>query len=246
MKDNFSKQANLYAAFRPKYPEALYSFLYKHVQHFNAALDVATGNAQVAVELASKFKEVHATDISAKQLEYAPKLENIFYKVEAAEHTQFADAYFDLITVAQAVHWFKFEQFYKEVKRILKRGGIIAVIGYGVLNINPQVDAWLHHYYKEVIGPYWDKERKYVDEAYKTIPFPFDEIVTPSLAMEYEWSRDQFIGYLGTWSAVQHYVKANGVQPLNETLLKDLYNRWMKEEVYKVSFPLLLRVGTIK
>lgn len=243
MKDNFSAQADLYATFRPKYPKELYDFLYSKLSHFDAALDSATGNGQVAVVLADRFKEVHATDISEKQLSHAPKKANISYKAEAAEQTQFADDYFDLITIAQAIHWFKFEEFYKEVKRILKPGGMIAVIGYGVMNVNDKVEPWLRHYYKDITGPYWDKERKYIDEAYTTIPFPFKEMTTPSFVMEYEWNRDQFVGYLNTWSSVQHYIKQNGEHPLSEELLQQLFAVWPDNVSYTVKFPLLLRVG---
>lgn len=243
MKDNFSAQADLYATFRPKYPKALYDFLYGKITYFDAALDCATGSGQVAIALADRFKEVYATDISEKQLSLAPKKGNIFYKVERAEHTEFAGDRFDLITVAQAIHWFQFEAFYKEVKRILKPGGIIAVIGYGGINVNDKVEPWLLHYYKDITGPYWDKERKYIDEAYKTIPFPFEEIEAPSFAMEYEWKRDQFIGYLNTWSSVQHYIKQNGMHPLSEELLQQLFAVWPDDVSYTVKFPLLLRVG---
>ena len=117
MKDNFSNQSKLYAAFRPHYPEALYNFIYSKLSHFNIALDVATGNGQVAAALSGKFEKVYATDISEKQLAQAIQKENITYKKEAAEKFSFADESFDLITVAQAIHWFDFEHFFKEVQR---------------------------------------------------------------------------------------------------------------------------------
>jgi len=245
MKDNFSAQAKLYASFRPHYPAALYTFLFSQLKNFDHAADLATGNGQVAVQLAMKFKKVYATDISSKQLSEAPQLSNIIYKTEAAESTSFDNNYFDLITVAQAIHWFDFEKFYTEVKRILKKDGIIAVIGYGLLRFNTsaELNDWLDHYYYKIIYSYWDKERKYVDELYKTIPFPFTEIQSPSLQIEYEWTKDQFIGYLNTWSAVQHFIKTNNEHPLSESLLQQLDKLWPEDVLYKISFPLLLRVG---
>lgn len=221
----------------------MYDFLFAGLKHFDTALDIATGNGQVAVVLAERFNKVYATDISEKQLSYAPKKDNIIYKVEAAGQTAFDDAFFDLVTVAQAIHWFKFDAFYKEVKRILKPGGTIAVIGYGGMSVNNQVDPWRRHFYKDVIGPYWDKERTYIDEEYKTIPFPFESIETPSFAMEYEWSRDQFIGYLNTWSAVQHYIKQNNSHPLTGALLQQLSSVWPAGVNNTVRFPLLLKLG---
>lgn len=243
MKDNFSSQAQLYVSFRPHYPPALYEYLLLHVKHFETAFDAATGNGQVAAILATKFKEVHATDISEKQLAYAPQLPNVFYKTEKAEQTSFADSYFDLVTVAQAIHWFDFEQFYAEVKRILKPGGLFAAIGYSLVRTNRKIDAWTDHFYQNITGPYWDKERKYIDEAYATIPFPFNEIAGPSLTMEYQWSKDQFIGYLTTWSAVQHYIKAKNTHPLTDELLQQLNNVWPQGTLQTVRFPLLLRAG---
>lgn len=245
MKDNFSVQSKDYANFRPRYPAALYDFLYCQVAAFDKALDVATGNGQVAAELAQKFTEVHATDISTKQLAEAPQLPNIFYKAEAAEDATFPDQYFDLITIAQAIHWFDFDKFYTAAKRILKPGGIIAVIGYGLIHINDKVDPWLHHFYKNITGPYWDKERKYVDELYNTIPFPFVEIKSPLLQIEYTWTKNQFIGYLNTWSAMQHFIKANKSHPLSEELMRQLNALWPDGETYKISFPLLLRTGRL-
>ena len=236
-------QSKLYANFRPRYPDAMYDVIYKHVSCFDKALDVATGNGQVAVELAKKFNEVYATDISQKQLNEAPQLPNIFYKVESAEDASYQENYFDLVTVAQAIHWFDFDKFYSTIKKILKTSGIIAVIGYGLLSVNNEIDEWLHHFYKDITGPYWDKERKYIDELYSTIPFPFTEIETPQLKIEYRWTREQFIGYLNTWSSVQHFIKANNVHPLTDNLLQDLEILWSGDVMHNISFPLLLRIG---
>lgn len=243
MKDNFSAQAKLYANFRPHYPQAMCDFLFAQLNGFDAALDCATGNGQVAAVLATRFEEVYATDISEKQLAQAPTIPNIHYKVESAEKTSFADNSFDLVTVAQAIHWFNFGAFYTEVKRLLKPGGIIAVIGYGLIRINEKVDKWVDNYYWNIVGPYWDKERSYIDKEYTTIPFPFDEIPSPKLFIEYNWSKAQFIGYLHTWSAMQHYIKANNESPLSEELASALDKVWADDEILAIRFPLFLRVG---
>ncbi len=243
MKDNFSTQAKLYANFRPRYPDSLYDFLFRQAKNLDSALDCATGNGQVAIALAAKFKEVYATDISEKQLAHATQLPNTIYKQEAAEQTSFADNHFDLITVAQAIHWFDFDKFYTEVKRILKPDGIIAVIGYGLIRVNKTIDAWIDHYYWNIVGPYWDKERKYIDEEYRTIPFPFKQITAPAFYMEYEWNKDQFIGYLNTWSALQHFIKQQGYNPLTEELLQQLNNVWPDDAIQTVCFPLFLKTG---
>jgi ubiquinone/menaquinone biosynthesis C-methylase UbiE len=245
MKDNFSAQAKLYASFRPHYPQAVYDFIFQQVKQFDAALDCATGNGQAAEVLATKFKQVYATDISEEQLAHAPALPNVTYKAEAAEQTSFAAGSFNLVTVAQAIHWFNFEQFCTEVKRLLKPDGIIAVIGYGLIRINAAMDKWVDNYYRNIVGPFWDKERRYIDEEYKTIPFPFNEMPAPQLFIEYTWNKEQFIGYLHTWSAFQHYVKHHNASPLTDELLAALNTAWGDKETLDIRFPLFLRVGAV-
>lgn len=103
-KDIFSKQANSYAKYRPLYPEELFDHILQFVTERNCVWDCATGNGQAAIALAPHFKQVIATDISEKQLSLAKRYENIQYQFAAAEHTNFPDNSFDLITVAQAYH----------------------------------------------------------------------------------------------------------------------------------------------
>jgi ubiquinone/menaquinone biosynthesis C-methylase UbiE len=136
MKDNFSKQSNLYAQFRPGYPKELFQFLMPLVPVKDAAWDCGTGNGQVAVKLSEYINEVYATDLSASQINNAAKRKNIIYSIENAEETSLPGNKFDLITVAQAIHWFDFKNFYQQVDRTLKREGIIAIMGYDVFRIN--------------------------------------------------------------------------------------------------------------
>jgi SAM-dependent methyltransferase len=244
MKDNFSIQASAYSKFRPHYPKELLDYLVAFVPNRDTALDVATGNGQVAVHLAPYFTTVYATDISLKQLENAPRLSNVIYKNAPAEQTDFELNAFDLITVAQAVHWFDFGRFYKEIDRILKPDGIFAILGYGLFSTNPDSDTILMAYYHDIVGPYWDPERKYLDEMYETVPFPFVGIPTRKFENQFEWTFEQLIGYLETWSATQHYKDKNGRNPID--LIRDrLEKSWAKSD-RKVTFPLLLRIGKRK
>jgi len=240
MKDNFSHVASEYATFRPTYPEELYEFIYSQFSNFDAAWDCGTGSGQVAGVLSRKFSRVDATDISEKQLAAAVKQPNIHYTQQPAEATNFPSQHFDLITVAQAIHWFDFEKFYAEVKRTLKPDGLLVVMGYGLLSISPEIDQLMAHFYNVTIGPYWDPERRYLDEAYQTIPFPFREISTPAFYAELEWSLDHFFGYLGTWSAVKHYKTSHHSDPLPE-LRKALTPLWPEKRI--VSFSILTRIG---
>ena len=245
MKDNFSKQAHLYAKFRPGYPVELYDFLFSLVTEKRAAWDCGTGNGQVALQLSEYFDDVYATDISSSQIANAVSKENIHYSKVSAEETFFIKDMFDLVTVGQAIHWFDFEKFYKEVNRALKPGGCIAVFGYGLLKIDKETDAIITDFYKNITGPYWDAERKYVDENYETIPFPFEEIKAPALCSKYDWELDAVAGFLNTWSAVQHYIKANNENPVN-ALIEKLKRQWGNNVKKEVSFPVFIRAGRNK
>ncbi|RNL49686.1 class I SAM-dependent methyltransferase [Pedobacter jejuensis] len=242
MKDNFSTQSAEYAIYRPTYPQELYDYLLNLIDNKDAAWDCATGNGQVARVLAQHFQSVYATDISEKQLSQALKLPNILYDVAPAEKINVPDGSFDLITVAQAIHWFNFDDFYSEVKRTLKPDGVLAVIGYGLMFIDKKVDKAVHKLYEDILGKYWDSERRYIEEGYKTIPFPFDEIVAPHFQIKTTWNFNQMIGYLNTWSSLQHYKKANDRNPL-EYMFTELKEAWGSDAEKDVHFPILLRVG---
>lgn len=242
-KDYFSKQSDLYAKFRPTYPKGLFDWLLSLVKEQNRAWDCGTGNGQVAVEIAPYFDQVFATDISSKQLEKAPPVTNVQYRVSSAENTKFEDGCFDLITVAQAIHWFDHEAFNKEVKRVLKPSGILAVWGYGLLKIAPEIDVLVEHYYKNIIGPYWAAERKYIDEHYQNIPFPFSLISPPEeFSIKTTWSIEEMEGYLNTWSSLQTYLathKENPVPKLIQQIKKT--GRW--EDGMSIRFPIFMKVG---
>ena len=198
----------------------------------------------MAFELSKYFKNVCATDISQSQLDEALEAKNIAYSVQPAEKTNFKDNTFDLVIVAQAIHWFDFEKFYTEVKRTAKQNAIICAVGYGLIKISPEIDSVISHFYTNIIGSYWDKERQYIDNNYQTIPFPFDEITTPNFENTYSWTLKHLIGYLNTWSAVKHYIKNNNSNPV-DALEKELKPLWKTDETKLVSFPILLRIGKI-
>ena len=206
------------------------------------AWDCGTGNGQVAIVLAEHFERVEATDISKAQLNSAAAHERVFYSVQPAEKTAFPAAGFDLITVAQAIHWFDFDAFYREVDRTIRPGGLLAVFGYDRPKLSPAVDAVIDAFYRDVVGPFWDRERHYIDEQYQTIPFPYTPIATPVFAIEVEWSFEHLIGYLGTWSAVKHYQKAKGEDPV-AGVYAELKKNWGADTMKKARFPILLRAA---
>lgn len=242
MKDNFSSRSEDYSRYRPKYPEEVYEFIKARLNAYEKAWDCGTGNGQVAGEISSFFNKVEATDISSNQVKNAIKRENIHYTIQPAEKTDFPGNYFDLIITGQAIHWFSFDEFYSEVKRCLKPDGLFAVLGYGLFSSNPETNRIIDHFYKKIIGPYWDPERKYLEEDYQSLAFPFSEIETPKFNQKYKWTIDQLLGYLRTWSAVKHFEKANHKDPvllIEEDIRKAFGNR------NEVIFPILFRLGKL-
>lgn len=244
MKDNFSLQSDRYAKYRPTYPPDFFEYLNSIVFKKQNAWDCGTGNGQVAQELAKTFCRVFATDISQAQIDHAVKADNIIYSRQAAEQTHFQDDQFDLIVTAQAIHWFNFEQFYSEVRRTSKDPAIVCIVGYSRVEISDEIDKMITHFYGEVIGKYWDEERKYIDQQYATIPFPFEEIQTPTFMNIQYWTLEHLMGYLNTWSAVKHFIGQNGYNPIVQ-LRSKIEQLWGNAPTRAIRFPLLLRIGRV-
>ena len=243
LKDLFSKQAEDYAKYRPVYPKGLFEYILQFVTEKNTAWDCATGNGQAAFALAQYFKKVIATDISEKQLSLAKPHPNIKYQIAAAEQTNFPDNSFDLITVAQAYHWFKFDAFENEVKRVAKKDAVIAVWGYNLFSTNnAAINAVIKKFYTEIVGAYWDAERKYIDNCFSSVPFNFTPLPTKDFFINTEWSKDDVVGYLNSWSAVQHFIDDRKYNPVDD-IISDLDLLW--KDIKHVSFPVFLKLGRI-
>ncbi|NWG37460.1 methyltransferase domain-containing protein [Nitrososphaera sp.] len=243
-KDLFSKQSKEYAASRPTYPRALFDFLAGLVEKRELAWDCATGNGQAAAILAEYFEKVVASDASAKQIENAQAGPNVRFAVFPAEKAELNDASVDLITVAQAIHWFRFDDFYREARRVARKGGVIAAWTYGLHSSSPEVDAVTQRFYKDVIGRYWPKEIRHVENRYEDIPFPFRRIDAPVFQIELEWSLRDLAGYLYTWSSVQRYMQENGSDPVEKTY-PDFEKAWGGAAKMKVTWPIYLKAGRI-
>lgn len=242
VKDNFSKQSEAYSKFRPSYPMEFISKILSISTQRKLAWDCGTGNGQVASILSSHFEHVVATDISKNQLSQAPRIPNIEYRIESAESTSIVSNSVDLITVAQAIHWFDFNPFFKEVNRVLKQDGIIAIFGYPLFKTNTPLDKLITYFYSEILGSFWDLERILIENEYATIPFPFTEINLPDMYMNYEWTFDQMVGYLRSWSAVQHYIDKRQRNPL-ELIQEDLRKMWPDSATVTVSMKIINKVG---
>jgi SAM-dependent methyltransferase len=242
-KDHFSTKSGDYAAYRPTYPRALVDYLAGLCGHTDLALDVGCGTGQLSVLLAGRFHQVIATDASAQQIEKAEAYERVTYRVAPAERSGLPDHSADLITAAQAAHWFDLDAFYEEARRVGKPGGVLALITYGVIQVDPDITPIIEHFYKDVVGPYWPPERRHVEEGYRSFSFPFDECAAPPLAIEVQWQASDLIGYVDTWSAVRGLEKAQGRQPV-EQFRHELLALWGEPRHRRtVRFPLSLRVG---
>lgn len=247
-KDYFSKNAKLYSQHRPTYPQALFDFIFDQVSNKEYAWDCATGNGQAARELAKEFERVVATDISHKQIENAPKIKNIEYEICPAEKTNLEASSVDLVTVAQAIHWFDIPKFYEEVRRVLKPGGIIAIWAYPKADL---VEPILNSVFLEFFEMLWEKEcwpweRKYVDDGYTKIPFLFEEIAAPDFYLEFEQNFEEFIGYVKTWSSVSQYEKKFGENPVEKILVPKMREAWGNlAEKKKLQTKLTVKIGKV-
>jgi ubiquinone/menaquinone biosynthesis C-methylase UbiE len=241
--DHFSELAETYSKYRPTYPEKLFEYLASCCKQNQQAWDCGTGNGQAARSLAEYFDNVIATDASKEQLQQALAHPKVTYRIEPAEKVSLADKSTDLVTVAAAVHWFNFDKFYAEVKRVLKPDGIIAVWGYHLFTISPEIDKLLVKYYKEILHDYWPDRFHYVDTRYTDLPFPFKEVNSPKFEMITEWNLDQVAGFLSSWSGTKNYQQKKGHHPLKE-IWDDLLKAWGNEkQMRKASWPLYVRVG---
>jgi len=249
--DHFNQSAEQYKLFRPSYPQALFDYLLTLVPSESHIWDCATGNAQAALFLAESFK-VTATDISPAQLERAPRHESIDYIRCSAENTPIPAHSIDLVTVAQALHWFNLEAFYREVVRVTKPEGLIVAWCYSLGKIgnsktlDDKINALITKLYNQILGDeYWPVQRHFIDEEYQTIPFPFQKMETPDFHIEKKMTFDDLIGYLNTWSAVKEYIVRNEENPV-ELIVDELMTAWGEPQaVHTMYWPLHLLAAKV-
>ncbi|ESP05110.1 hypothetical protein LOTGIDRAFT_227805 [Lottia gigantea] len=250
-----AKHAELYAKFRPKYGQdvfdAILNFCKKGKCDFEQAVDVGCGSGQSTVPLSKVFKRVIGSDISAKQIENAPReIKNLEYHVGPAEDLSFlSNSSTDLVTIAQAIHWVDTERFYSEVTRVLKPGGGLVVYGYG-LNVldNKTANNEIHQFYSETIGEkYWDEKRKFVEQHYSSFSLPFPGWYRKDdLKIRVEWTVEEYLGYVSSWSGFTKYLKHNpDSDELQKLILrfKELYTVDGTERKMKIEFPVFMLMG---
>jgi len=241
--DHFSTQASAYRRHRPGYPPALFDYLTKLCPSLDLAWDCGCGNGQATLDLAAHFRQVLATDPSPQQLAEAPPRANVRYRAAAETDALIASGSVDLVTAAQAAHWFDAARFHHEVKRVLKPGGVLAVWTYGLPRVNAAVDACVNEFHGAIVGRYWPPERVHVDTGYRDLPFPFPDLPVPELVHATEWTLEQLLQHLGTWSAVKYFRERNGADPI-ELIRAPLHAAWGDENVViPVRWPISLRAG---
>lgn len=241
--DHFSRVSEIYARFRPRYPEALFDWLAAVAPARRLALDCATGNGQAAVGLVQRFDRVVATDASAAQLEVATAHPRIEYRVARAEASGLADASCDLVAAAQALHWFDRPAFFAEARRVLVPGGVVAAWGYLRLRTgDAELDAELDRFHDGIVGAFWPPGRELLDGGYRGIDLPCAEIAAPSFAIEARLSLEALAGYFGSWSATDRFRRAVGADPVPE-FVAGLAAAWGDERA--VRWPIALRAGRV-
>lgn len=242
--DHFSGVAEGYARFRPGYPAALFAWLAERAPGRGLAWDCATGSGQAAPGLAEHFARVVATDASAEQVAHAAPHPRVEYRVAPAERSGLPDGSADLVAVAQALHWLDLPAFYREARRVLRPGGLLAAWCYVRLTLSdPALDRAFAALYDDVLGPYWPPERRWVEEGYAGLPFPFREVAAPALAIEARLTLDELAGYLGTWSATRRHREATGRDPVPDAV-EALRRGWGDPAAPRpVRWPLAVRAG---
>lgn len=243
-KDHFSDRAARYATYRPHYPPALADYLAEIAPARGTAWDVGCGSGQFSTQLGDRFSCVIATDASAQQIEMAQPHPHVEYVIATAERAPIEDGSVDLIAVAQAAHWFDLPCFYREVGRVSRPTGVIALMTYGITVVEGPPGAVVDHLYYQTLAEWWPAERRHTENGYRDFDFPFEEISPPPIEMAVDWSVDDLIGYISTWSAIRALEKAEGDATIKQ-VARDLRASWGQPKTRRVSWPLGMRVGRV-
>ncbi len=221
--DRFGKQAQTYASARPTYPEELFFYLAGQSPSRSCAWDCATGNGQAALALAHHFDQIIATDASEAQLARAEQHPRVDYRLATALESGIESDSVDLVSLAQALHWFDRPAFFAEVDRVLRSGGLLAIWTYNLHRISPKVDRVVQKFHDESLNDYWSPQRKLVDAGYGSIQLPYELVSAPAFIMKANWPFDRLIGCPKSWSAVQAYIDERGESPLPVERLADAW-----------------------
>jgi SAM-dependent methyltransferase len=212
--DAFGPVAEAYAAFRPRYPRAVFHYLAAVAPSTHCVLDVAAGSGQATLGLAAHFARVVAVDLSTRQLGAMPEHPRVHRVSAHAESLPIRDHAVDLVLAAQALHWFDEAAFFKDAARVLRPRGIVAVLAYDLSRITPAIDRLVRDFHDHTVGADWTVDRAKVMAGYATAKLPGTSLAVAQFVMTASLTADAYLGYLSTWSAVTRYRARTGHDPL--------------------------------
>lgn len=246
-RETFSVASDAYAASRPRYPAELFAWISSNCEHRGTAWDCATGNGQAAVGLSSYFDRVEATDVSAEQVDHGFPASNVCYSIQPAEKTSFSAASFDLVAVAQALHWFDFKRFWAEVQRTAKPNAFFCAWGYAWFNCAPELEAALFTPIRQVLEPYWARENGIVWRGYDSneIEFPFERVAVPSFAIELTWDIQSILRHVGTWSAYKRAMLRPKPAAFITRIERDCLTQFRSSDQFSLRAPLFVAAGQV-
>lgn len=244
-RSSFSVASADYVKGRPTYPPELFAWIASSCSSRQAAWDCATGNGQAAVRLAETFASVEATDISMEQLQHGFRAANLRYSTQAAERTDFHDASFDLVAVAQALHWFDYDGFWPEVRRVARPGAFFCAWGYSWFEADPE----LHELgpLLEVLEPYWAPNNRILWNGYSSedVRFPFQRVQAPAFSIKLDWTLAEVVNYLRTWSAYKRAIADGRDAGTIARLENDVLERAALGEAVAINMPMTIVAGPI-
>ncbi|KAF8019151.1 hypothetical protein BT93_H3896 [Corymbia citriodora subsp. variegata] len=208
--------------------------------------------------VAEQYDQVIATDVSAAQLKCAmqnPRVRYIHTPIPISNDEIVTliggENSVDLITVAQAVHWFDLPNFYALVTRLLRKpGGVIAVWCYNDVEVSSTFDPVMKRFHDTTL-PFWDPNIKHIFDNYKKLPFPFKSVGLGCegeplpLDIPKELSFKGFLSMLRSWSAVTT-AKEQGVDLLSEGIVRELEDAWGGSDLVRcIVYKAFMLAGTV-
>jgi SAM-dependent methyltransferase len=242
--DYFSQRSENYAAARPTYPVEVAEYVASIAPRRGLVWEAGCGSGQMSVLLATFFDHIAASDPSTAQLAHAARVAHVTYHCAQAEASALADGCADVAVAATAAHWFDRPAFYREALRVLKPDGVLAVIGYGNTQVDAEVDPVVFHFTRHVLKEWWPPGRVHVDSNYTTMDFPFAQLPAPSLEIQMEWTREQFMAYVDTWSAVRAMETAVG-DSASVAFRAALSSVWDADSRKVVRWPLAIKAARV-
>lgn len=246
-RNTFAKQSGAYAVARPRYPAGLYDWIQSQCERHDSAWDCATGNGQAAIDLARRFARVYASDISPEQVGHGSPAQNIVYSVESAEQTSYPDGEFDLVAVAQALHWFDYARFWPEVSRVARPGALFCAWGYAWFSCDPEILNEVVLPFRALIEPFWAANNRLLWHGYRSeeISFPYKRIETPRFTIELDWNVPELIAYMQTWSASKRAAEDDAAGAELSQLTDSALTRLAGFPRFTVSMPIEMVAGRV-